>query len=113
MAQRLLWASTGTKEPSYPPTLYVDTLIGPDTISTMPPRTMDAFREHGKVILSLAQDIEGARRVLAETERLRLDLQAVTAGLVEDGVRQFADAADKLLAAVEKKRLAFAGGTRA
>ncbi|MBT2304651.1 transaldolase [Variovorax paradoxus] len=112
MPQRLLWASTGTKDPSYPPTLYVDTLIGPDTVNTMPPQTMDAFREHGTVTLSLAEDIEGARHVLAETERLGLDLQAVTAELVEDGVQQFADAADKLLAAVEKKRVAFAGGNR-
>ena len=112
MPQRLLWASTGTKDPGYPPTLYVDTLIGPDTVNTMPPQTMDAFREHGVVAPSLAEDIEGARRVLAETERLSLDLQAVTAELVEDGVRQFAIAADKLLAAVDKKRVAFAGGNR-
>jgi len=112
MPQRLLWASTGTKDPGYPPTLYVDTLIGPDTVNTMPPQTMDAFREHGVVAPSLAEDIEGARRVLAETERLSLDLQAVTAELVEDGVRQFAVAADKLLAAVDKKRVAFAGGNR-
>jgi transaldolase/glucose-6-phosphate isomerase len=112
MPQRLLWASTGTKDPSYSPTLYVDTLIGPDTVNTMPPQTMDAFRERGTVTLSLAEDIEGARHVLAETERLGLDLQAVTAELVEDGVRQFADAADKLLAAVEKKQVAFAGGHR-
>jgi transaldolase/glucose-6-phosphate isomerase len=70
------------------------------------------FREGGTVTLSLAEDIESARHVLAETERLGLDLQAVTAELVEDGVRQFADAADKLLAAVEKKQVAFAGGHR-
>jgi transaldolase len=109
MPQRLLWASTGTKDPSYPPTLYVDTLIGPETVNTMPPKTMDEFRAHGIVKETLTQDIEGARHVLAETERLGLDLAHVTADLVEDGVRQFADAADKLLAAVEKKRAAFAG----
>lgn len=112
MPQRLLWASTGTKDLSYPPTLYVDTLIGPDTVNTMPPKTMDAFRAHGVVTPSLAEDIEDARHILSETERLGLDLQAVTAELVEDGVRQFADAADKLLAAVEKKRVAFTGGNR-
>ncbi|KWT91611.1 MULTISPECIES: transaldolase [unclassified Variovorax] len=112
MPQRLLCASTGTKDLSYPPTLYVDTLIGPDTVNTMPPKTMDAFRAHGVVTPSLAEDIEDARHILSETERLGLDLQAVTAELVEDGVRQFADAADKLLAAVEKKRVAFTGGNR-
>jgi len=109
MPQRLLWASTGTKDPSYPPTLYIDTLIGPDTVNTMPPKTMDAFREHGVVTQSLTQDIDKARHVLEETERLNLDLDAVTSALVEDGVKQFADAADKLLAGVEKKRAAFLG----
>lgn len=110
MPQRLLWASTGTKDPSYPPTLYIDTLIGPDTVNTMPPKTMDAFRESGKVTQTLTQDVEAARQVLADAERLGLGLQAVTVDLVEDGVRQFAEAADKLLAVVEKKRAASASG---
>lgn len=107
MPQRLLWASTGTKDPSYPLTLYIDTLIGPDTVNTMPPKTMDAFREHGVVTPSLTQDIAGARHILAETERLGLDLNAVTARLVDDGVQLFAAAADTLLAAVGEKRTAF------
>jgi transaldolase/glucose-6-phosphate isomerase len=111
MPQRLLWASTGTKDPSYSPTLYVETLIGPDTVNTMPPKTMDAFRESGAVTPSLTQDVEGARRILAEAERLGLNLNAVTAALVDDGVKQFADAADQLLAAVEKKRAAFLGSS--
>jgi transaldolase/glucose-6-phosphate isomerase len=109
MPQRLLWASTGTKDPAYSPTLYVDSLIGPETVNTMPPLTMDAFRAQGTVVPTLAQDIEGARHVLAEAERLKLELQHVTTDLVEDGVRQFADAADKLLAAVDRKRAAFGG----
>lgn len=109
MPQRLLWASTGTKDPAYSPTLYIDTLIGPDTVNTMPPKTMDAFREQGVVTRSVTTDIEGARHVLAETERLGLNLNAVTAALVDDGVKQFADAADKLLAAVEKKRTTLRG----
>jgi transaldolase len=111
MPQRLLWASTGTKDPTYSPTLYIDTLIGPDTVNTMPPKTMDAFREHGIVARSLTQDVEGARYVLAEAERLDLNLNAVTAALVDDGVKQFAEAADKLLAAVEQKRAALLGRT--
>lgn len=107
MPQRLLWASTGTKDATYSPTLYVDSLIGPDTVNTMPPKTMDAFREQGVVAQTLTQDVDQAQHVLAEAARLGLDLPAVTAQLVEDGVKQFADAADKLLAAVEKKRTTF------
>jgi transaldolase / glucose-6-phosphate isomerase len=101
--QRLLWASTGTKDPAYSDVLYVETLIGPDTVNTMPPKTMDAFREHGRVARTLTQDAPEAERVLAEVERLGLDLEGVTRDLVTDGVKQFADAADKLLAAVRKK----------
>lgn len=107
MPQRLLWASTGTKDPSYPTTLYVDTLIGPDTVNTMPQKTMDAFRRDGVVSSSLTQDLDAAQQVLKETERLGLDLNSVTAALVDDGVKQFSDAADKLLAAIAKKRAAF------
>ncbi|WP_157221133.1 bifunctional transaldolase/phosoglucose isomerase [Flavisphingomonas formosensis] len=109
MPQRLLWASTGTKDPNYPDTLYVDTLIGPDTVNTMPPKTMDAFRDHGTIGLTLTEDVDGARKVLAEAERLGLDLAGVTRDLVEDGVKQFADAADALLGAVAAKRASFLG----
>jgi len=105
--QRLLWASTGVKDPAYPDTLYVDSLIGPDTVNTMPPKTMDAFRDHGKVAATLTADVPAARRILAEVERLGLDLGGVTSALVDDGVKQFADAADALLAAVAAKRAAF------
>jgi transaldolase/glucose-6-phosphate isomerase len=101
--QRLLWASTGTKDPAYSDVLYVENLIGPDTVNTMPPKTMDAFREHGRVATTLAQDVAEADRVLAEAERLGLDLPDVTRDLVTDGVKQFSDAADKLLAAVRAK----------
>ncbi|HWL47068.1 MAG TPA: transaldolase, partial [Sphingomonadaceae bacterium] len=110
MPQRLLWASTGTKDPAYPDTLYVDTLIGPDTINTMPPKTMDAFREHGTIAPTLTADPDAARHVLAETARLGLDLDGVTAALVEEGVAAFAKAADTLLGAVAAKRTAFLNG---
>ena len=103
--QRLLWASTGAKDPSYSDVLYVETLIGPDTVNTMPPKTMDAFRDHGKVAETLTQDIAGAEHVLAEAKRLGLDLDGVTKALVDDGVKQFADAADGLYAAVADKRI--------
>ena len=106
--QRLLWASTGTKDPSYPDTLYVDTLIGPDTVNTMPPKTMDAFRDHGTVADTLTADIDEARHVLAEADRLGLDLNDVTDTLVQEGVASFVKAFDDLLGAIGKKQPATA-----
>jgi transaldolase/glucose-6-phosphate isomerase len=111
MPQRLLWASTGTKDPAYPDTLYVDSLIGPDTVNTMPPKTMDAFRDHGRIGPTLTADLEEARHVMAEVERLQLDFDGVTQALVEDGVRQFVGAADALLASVAAKRASFRAST--
>ena len=102
--QRLLWASTGVKDPAYPDTLYVDTLIGPDTVNTMPPKTMDAFREHGAAAQTLTEDVDGARTVLAEADRLGLDLTEVTDRLVEEGVASFAKAFDDLLGAIARKQ---------
>ncbi len=87
--QRLLWASTGTKDPAYSDVLYVETLIGRDTINTMPPKTIEAFLDHGVTTASLTADIEGERRVLSEAERLGLDLAGVTAALVAEGVDKF------------------------
>jgi len=102
--QRLLWASTGVKDKAYPDTLYVDTLIGRDTVNTMPPATMDAFRDHGTVAETLTADVDDARRVLGEAERLGLDLDGVTDRLVEEGVASFAKAFDDLLGAIAKKQ---------
>ena len=107
--QRLLWASTGTKDPAFPDTLYVDSLIGPDTVNTIPPKTMDAFRDHGTVARTLDANLDEAKHVLAEAERLGLDLNGVTEKLVEDGVKLFADAADALLGAIAAKRAKLAG----
>ena len=103
MPQRLLWASTGTKNPDYPDTLYLDTLIGKDTVNTVPPKTLDAFRDHGTAAETLASDPAEARHVLEETERLGLDLDGVTATLVEEGVSSFAKAFDDLLGAIAAK----------
>jgi transaldolase / glucose-6-phosphate isomerase len=102
--QRLLWASTGVKDPAYPDTLYAAGLIGPDTVDTMPPTTMDAFRDHGRVAETLTADVALAEHDLAEAEGLGLDLDGVTKALVVDGVKQFADAFDGLLKAVAEKR---------
>jgi transaldolase / glucose-6-phosphate isomerase len=107
--QRLLWASTGVKDPAYPDTLYIDSLIGPDTVNTMPPKTMDAFRDHGRVGQTLTEDVALAEHDLAEAEGLGLDLDGVTRTLVAEGVDQFAKAFDALLGAVESKTRQMAG----
>ena len=104
MPQRLLWASTGTKDKAYSDVLYVEELIGHATVNTMPPATMDAFRDHGHLRNSIVEDVEGARAIMDMVERLGLDLSAVTTALVDDGVKSFAKAADDLLGAVAAKR---------
>jgi transaldolase / glucose-6-phosphate isomerase len=108
--QRLLWASTGTKNPSYSDVLYVEELIGPDTVNTMPPATMDAFRDHGTPRASLEEDVAGARAVMDGLAEAGISIDEITARLVEDGVKLFADAADQLYAAVQKKRRIVLGG---
>jgi transaldolase/glucose-6-phosphate isomerase len=101
-----LWASTGTKNKDYSDVLYVEELIGPNTVNTVPPATLDAFRDHGTPRDSLEENIEDAKRVLEELERSGISLDAITADLVKDGVKLFADAADKLYGAVAHKRAA-------
>ena len=100
--QRVLWASTSTKNPNYRDVIYVEELIGPDTVNTMPPATIDAFRDHGKVWNSLTEDAEGAKKVMDDLARAGISMKQVTDKLTDDGVKLFADAFDKLLAAVEK-----------
>jgi transaldolase / glucose-6-phosphate isomerase len=107
--QRLLWASTGTKNKDYSDVLYVEELIGPNTINTVPPATLDAFRDHGRPRDSLEENVEDARHVLAELEKSGISLEAITAELVNDGVKLFADAADKLYGAVAHKRTTVLG----
>ena len=107
--QRLLWASTGTKNKAYSDVLYVEELIGRDTVNTMPIATMDAFRRHGRARDTIESDIASAERVLHDLGRAGISLDAVTGKLVEDGVRLFVDAADKLFAAVAGKRTKILG----
>jgi transaldolase/glucose-6-phosphate isomerase len=99
--QRLLWASTSTKNPEYRDVLYVEELIGPDTVNTMPPATYDTFREHGQLRNSLEEGLEGAQATLAALEELDISLGRVTDRLLSDGVKLFADAFAELLAAVD------------
>ena len=107
--QRLLWASTGTKNPDYSDVLYVEELIAPDTVNTVPPATLDAFRDHGKVRASLEENIGQAKRTMETLERSGISIGAVTSKLVEEGVQLFADAFDKLLGAVARKRAVVLG----
>ena len=103
--QRLLWASTSTKSPGYKDTMYIEALIGRDTVDTIPPATMDAFRDHGEVIPDvIEQDLASARAMLAELEQNGVSLKEVTDELVKDGVQQFADAFDKLFGTIAKRR---------
>jgi len=100
--QRVLWASTSTKNPNYRDVLYVEELIGPDTVNTMPPATVDAFRDHGRLRDSLTEDIAGAQKVMEDLAKAGISIKEITDKLTDDGVKQFADAFDKLLAAVAK-----------
>jgi transaldolase/glucose-6-phosphate isomerase len=101
--QRVLWASTSTKDPSFPDTYYVAELIGPDTVDTIPPATFDAFRDHGKPRASLEEDIPAARETMETLAQVGISMKEATDKLTEDGVKLFADAFDKLLAAVSKR----------
>jgi len=101
--QRLLWASTGTKNPNLSDVLYVEELIGPNTVNTVPPATLDAFRDHGTPRASLEEDLEAARNTIAALEKVGISLRDVTDRLLQDGVRLFAEAFDNLLNAVDQK----------
>jgi transaldolase / glucose-6-phosphate isomerase len=103
--QRLLWASTGTKNKDYSDVLYVEELIGSDTVNTMPPATMDAFRDHGRLRQSLEEDVAAAEAAMSALAKAGISIDQITARLVDDGVRLFAEAADHLYAAVEQRRL--------
>ncbi len=102
--QRCLWASTSTKNPDYRDVLYVEELIGPDTINTMPQNTLDAFRDHGVVAATLAKGVDDARAHIRELEAVGIDFRAVTDELQVQGVKLFADSFAKARATVEEKR---------
>lgn len=102
--QRPLWGSTGTKNPAYSDVLYVDELIGPDTVNTLPPATLKAFLDHGRVAETLNAGLDGAQHVLAQVAALGVDLDTVCEQLQREGVKQFADAYDQLLAVLRQKQ---------
>src|ERR1700704_1182507 len=100
--QRLLWASTSTKNPKYRDVLYVEELIGQDTVDTIPPATFDAFRDHGKLRNSLTEDVPGAASTMSNLQKAGISMKEVTDKCLADGVKLFADAFTQLLAAVSK-----------
>ncbi|MCQ3953724.1 MAG: transaldolase, partial [Chloroflexi bacterium] len=103
-AQRPLWASTGTKNPKYSDTLYVDELIGPDTVNTVPPATLEAFRDHGAAALTVTRDLEGVQQIFVDLKALGISMSAVTQELEEEGVQAFADSFKSLLDAIDERR---------
>lgn len=110
--QRLLWASTGTKNPDYPDTLYLDELIGPDTVNTVPPATLNAFLDHGTVASTLGQGGDRAQAQLEALAGLGIDLKAIARTLQEEGVASFAESFASLMAGVAQKRAQLEGGDR-
>ncbi|NDJ54321.1 MAG: transaldolase, partial [Chloroflexi bacterium] len=101
--QRPLWASTSTKNPDYPDTLYVDKLIGPHTVNTAPPKTIDAFVDHGSVAVTIEAGIDEAVQVFTDLEQTGVDMTKVTDQLLTEGVDKFATAFNELIAAIEEK----------
>lgn len=101
--QRPLWASTSTKNPAYPDTLYVDTLIGPDTVNTMPDATLDAFDDHGTVARTVDADLDGAQKVLDDLAEVGVDLDEVTKVLEDEGVASFSKSFEDLIQALQTK----------
>jgi transaldolase len=102
--QRCLWASTSTKNPNYNDVMYVEELIGPDTVNTMPEQTLRAFKEHGEVRTSLTENVAGAEKLMRDLAAIGIDMEKVTFDLQVDGVKQFADSVDKLLEEIGHKK---------
>ncbi|MBI2192654.1 MAG: bifunctional transaldolase/phosoglucose isomerase [Planctomycetes bacterium] len=102
--QRLLWASTGTKNPKYPDTYYVEELIGPDTVDTMPSATFNAFRDHGKVRPALLEGVDEARETMAALAECGISIEEAAQKLLKDGAKIFVDAFDQLMSVIHRKR---------
>jgi transaldolase/glucose-6-phosphate isomerase len=108
--QRCLWASTGTKNPKYSDILYVDNLIGPETVNTVPPATYDGFKDHGTVALTLEKGIDDCRKLFADLATIGIDMAAVTNKLQVDGLKAFVGSFDTLVQSIESKRDALISG---
>ena len=110
--QRVLWASTSTKNPEYPDTLYVDELIGPNTVNTVPPSTYKNFRDHGTPALTLTKGLKKAKDDLAALEKAGISLKAITDHLLQDGVKKFAQSFETLMSSIEEKRRSILEGKK-
>jgi transaldolase len=110
--QRPLWASTSTKNPAYRDTLYVDELIGPDTVNTMPPQTLEAFNDHGIVEVRIGHDLDAARRLFARLPELGIPLPRLIDELEPEGVAAFAKSYDELLKGISTRRRELMGSAR-
>jgi transaldolase len=106
--QRCLWASTSTKNPDYRDVLYVEELIGPQTVDTMPIETIEAFLDHGRIERTLDADLDGAREALEALEALGISMRTVTDELISEGVASFGKSFDELIASIDSKRKALA-----
>jgi transaldolase len=102
--QRPLWASTSTKNPAYPDLLYVEPLIGPYTVNTMPVKTLEAFLDHGVVAVTVTQELAAQRAIFTKLQELGINMPEVAAELEADGVQKFADSYHDLLKAIEQQR---------
>ena len=107
--QRPLWASTSTKNPDYSDVLYIENLIGPDTVNTMPPNTLQAFKDHGLVKLTVTENVNQSRQLMDQLAEINIDMQAVTQQLEEEGVASFFRSFENLLKVIENKRSHFPG----
>jgi transaldolase / glucose-6-phosphate isomerase len=102
--QRPLWASTSTKNPAYPDTIYVDNLIGPETVNTVPPQTLEAIRDHGKAEITITSDLDNAQEAITQLEEQGISMDVVTQELEDEGVKSFADSFTQLLATIDERR---------
>jgi transaldolase len=109
--QRVLWASTSTKNPAYPDTLYVDNLIGPDSVNTAPPETIEAFIDHGVLAQTVTAGVDEARQVIADLAEAGIDIDDVTDQLLREGVEKFAKPFNSLIASIEEKLGTITGTT--
>jgi transaldolase/glucose-6-phosphate isomerase len=102
--QRPLWASTSTKNPAYPDTIYIDNLIGPETVNTVPPATLEAFKDHGVAAMTLVRGLDEAQDSIDKLEAAGISMDVVTQELEDEGVKSFADAFDQLLKTIDERR---------
>lgn len=102
--QRPLWASTGTKNPAFPDTYYVDNLVGPDTVNTVPPATLEAFKDHGNAAMTITRDLEESQKVFVDLKAQGISMSTVTKELEDEGVKSFAEALTTLLGAIDERR---------